>query len=75
MSPKKSVSNIDCFNLIFPENDPAAATAYEKLVATMFDFEIPEDARERPFSAETQVYWLPDVTVSKMNQRDRHGDA
>lgn len=61
-----AVSNIDCFKMIFPANDPEAANAYEKMVATMYDFTIPDDARETPFSGETQVFCLPDATVSRV---------
>jgi AraC-like DNA-binding protein len=50
----------------FPESDPSAVSAYEKLVAPMFDFKVPDSARDLPFSAATEVYCLPDVTVSKV---------
>jgi AraC-like DNA-binding protein len=63
---KNPVSVIDSFRLIFPESDPNAADAYGKLIAPMFDFEVPEYARALPFSAETEVYCLPDVTVSNV---------
>jgi len=53
--------------MAFPESDAAAGDAYEKLVAPMFDFEIPDHARGVPFSAATEVYCLPDVTVSTVN--------
>ena len=63
---KKAVSTIDAFKFVFPESDPDAATAYGKMLATMFDFEVPEFASAVPFSGDVEVYCLPDVTVSKV---------
>lgn len=66
MLPKKAVSNIDCFKMIFPASDAHAVTAYAKMILPVFEFEVPHRANETPFSSETEVYCLPDVTVSKV---------
>lgn len=66
VSPRNAVSTIDCFRIIFPEDDPRSPAAYKALLGRMFDFEIPEDARGAPFFAETEVYYLPDVAVSRV---------
>ncbi len=64
---RNAVSKIDFFKFSFPETDPDAALAYEKLVSPMFDFDIPETARATPFFARTEVYCLPDVTISRVS--------
>nr|WP_299505847.1 helix-turn-helix domain-containing protein [uncultured Rhizobium sp.] len=63
---KKAVSSIDCFKMIFPANDPDAASAYAKMLLPVFEFEVPEIDSNKPFSSETEVYCLPDVTVSRV---------
>lgn len=63
---KKAVSNIDCFRMLFPESDPTSASAYAKMMSPVFEFEVMEDARNKPFSSDTEIYCLPDVTVSRV---------
>lgn len=63
---RKAVSSIECFRIVFPEDDPQSSAAYKALLARMFDFEIPDYARGVPFFAETEVYYLPDVAVSRV---------
>lgn len=59
------VSTIDCFRTIFPESDPQAAMAYSKMLLPLFEFDVPELGRKAPFSCESEIYCLPDVTVSR----------
>jgi AraC-like DNA-binding protein len=49
----------------FPVGDRQSAEAYRKMLAPVFEFNIPDHAHTAPFSAETAVYCLPDLTVSK----------
>ncbi len=64
-SPAREISTIDCFRLIFPETDPQALTAYSKMLLPLFEFEEPDLIKKAPFSSESEVYCLPDVTVSR----------
>ena len=61
----KTAPTIDCFRVLVPETDPLGAAAYAKMMRPMFDFEIPDFAKGAPFSSVTDVYRLPDATVSQ----------
>lgn len=60
-----AVSTIDCFRMVFPENDPQASAAYGKMMLPLFEFDVPDPGRKTPFSCEAEIYCLPDVTVSR----------
>lgn len=62
---KKAVSNIDCFMMIFPKADPRSAAAFRKMMLPLFEFEVPKSARNVPFSSDSEIYCLPDITVSR----------
>lgn len=53
---------ISCFEADFPATDARSAAAYATLLMSAFDFEIP--ASIEPFAASTELFLLPDVTVS-----------
>ncbi|MDO6966604.1 helix-turn-helix domain-containing protein [Rhizobium alvei] len=69
---KDSAATIQCFRIFFPEEDPQSSAAYKALLARMFDFEIPDHARDVPFFAETEVFYLPDVAVSRVTATASH---
>ena len=56
-------SHIDCYEAEFPAGDPQSAIVYPRLVLSAFDMEFPSRDGE-PFSATTEIFLLPDVTVS-----------
>ncbi|MBR1221279.1 helix-turn-helix domain-containing protein [Bradyrhizobium sp. U87765 SZCCT0131] len=51
--------------MLFPETDRASSEAYRRMMLPLFEFELPEFAREAPFASEAEVYCLPEVTVSR----------
>ncbi|WP_421760631.1 helix-turn-helix domain-containing protein [Devosia sp.] len=55
---------IECYGAEFRSGDPEAAAAYTKVLMAAFDFEIPAHASAEPFAASTELFFLPDVTVS-----------
>jgi len=55
---------IECYEAAFPATDPQSAAAYSTLLMAAFDFEIPAEASGLPFAASTEVFMLPDITVS-----------
>lgn len=61
----KQTGTIDCFKGEFPDTDPQSAASYAKIIAPSFDFEIPDFAKSQPFSATSEIFCLPDVTVSR----------
>lgn len=52
--------------MVFPASDPDGAAAYAKMIAPVFEFEIPDPSVKTPFASETDVFCLPDVTVSRV---------
>ncbi|WP_164305712.1 hypothetical protein, partial [Streptococcus pneumoniae] len=50
----------------FPESDPQSAASYAKMLLPVFDFEVPAFATGTPFFARSEIYGLPDVTVSRV---------
>ncbi|MGV3551808.1 helix-turn-helix domain-containing protein [Rhizobium sp.] len=66
---KKAASNIDCFRMIFPESDPNSALNYGKMMMPVFEFEALENAGGEPFSSDTGIYCLPDVTVTRVETK------
>lgn len=62
----QSAAFIDCYKAEFPEDDPQSAVSYGKILSPVFDFEVPSFAREKPFFARTDIYGLPDVTLSRV---------
>lgn len=61
----KGLAFIDCFRAEFPESEPQSAASYASILAHAFDFEIPSYAAATPFSATSDIFCLPDVTVSR----------
>ncbi|MBR0966688.1 helix-turn-helix domain-containing protein [Bradyrhizobium diazoefficiens] len=59
-----SIAFIDCYRAEFPADDPQGASSYARMLAHVFDFEIPSSAVAVPFSAVTEIFSLTDVTVS-----------
>ena len=64
-SPDERTAAIDCYQADFPENDPQSASSFARIVASSFDHEIPSFAQAAPFSAKSEIFCLPDVTVSR----------
>lgn len=62
----KQTAFIDCYKAEFPENDPRSATSYAKMLSPVFDFEVPSFATGSSFFARSEIYGLPDVTVSRV---------
>ncbi|WP_211909055.1 helix-turn-helix domain-containing protein [Tardiphaga alba] len=59
------VTFIDCYTAEFPEGDPESAASYGQMLSAVFDFDVPAFAQSTPFSARSDVYILPDVTLSR----------
>jgi AraC-like DNA-binding protein len=57
---------IDCYKAEFPEDDPQSAASYGMMLSPVFDFEVPSFARETAFFARSDIYCLPDVTLSRV---------
>jgi AraC-like DNA-binding protein len=64
-SDDKPTNHIDCYQAVFPETDPDSAASFAKMLSPVFDFEVPSFAKTLPFFARSQIYGLPDVTVSR----------
>ena len=58
-------ATIDCYQADFPKSDPHSARSFARIVASSFDHEIPSFAQATPFSARSEIFCLPDVTVSR----------
>jgi AraC-like DNA-binding protein len=56
---------IDCYSAQFLPGDPLAVAAYADVLRPSFDFEIPAAAAGQPFAAHAEVYFLPDIIVSR----------
>ena len=65
-SDDRKTTYIDCYKAEFPESDPQSAASYAKLLAPVFDFEVPSFASGSAFFARSEIYGLPDVTVSRV---------
>ena len=61
---EQAAAVIESYAFSFPANDPDSAASYATILKSLFDFEIPEYAKDRPFSAEAEIFLLPSVTVS-----------
>lgn len=57
---------IDCYKAEFPEDDPQSAVSYGQMLSPVFDFEVPSFSRETAFFARSDIYCLPDVTLSRV---------
>lgn len=57
---------IECYRAEFPENNPQSAALYAQMLSPVFDFEVPSFAQASPFFARTEIYGLPDLTVSRV---------
>jgi len=55
---------IECYAAQFQAGDRNDAAAYAKVLMAAFDFEIPAYAAGGAFAASTELFFLPDVTVS-----------
>lgn len=62
--PSAGPVRIACYVSEFPADNPDSAARYAQVVRSSFDFDIPEHALARPFSARSEVFFLPDLTVS-----------
>lgn len=56
---------IDCYRTEFPESDPQSAASFARMLWPVFDFEIPSFAHGTPFFSRSEIYNLPDVTLSR----------
>jgi AraC-like DNA-binding protein len=56
---------IDCYAADFPADDPQSAASFAKVLLPAFDFEVPASAASQAFTARTEIYCLPDITVSR----------
>ncbi|MBY0430359.1 MAG: helix-turn-helix domain-containing protein [Rhodospirillales bacterium] len=56
---------IECYTADFPADDPQSAASYAKIIVSSFDFDIPAFAGAERFSARSEIYCLPDITVSR----------
>jgi len=56
---------IECYGGEFQSADTEAATAYATLLMASFEFSIPAYAAGQPFAASTEIFLLPDITVSR----------
>ncbi|WP_421915352.1 helix-turn-helix domain-containing protein [Mesorhizobium sp.] len=61
----KQTVYIDCYQGVFPENDPQSTVSFAKMISPAFDFEVPPFAKDVPFFATSEIYGLPHVTVSR----------
>lgn len=55
---------IDCYAAEFATGDRSDAAAYAKVLMAAFDFDIPAYAADQPFAASTELFFLPDLTIS-----------
>jgi AraC-like DNA-binding protein len=62
----KQITHIDCYQAVFPETDPQSAASYAEMLAPIFDFEVPQFAKDLPFFSRSEIYGLPDVTLSRV---------
>jgi AraC-like DNA-binding protein len=61
-----SAAFIDCYKAEFPEHDSQSAVSYGKMLSPVFDFEVPSFAQAQLFFASSEIYGLPDVTLSRV---------
>lgn len=64
-TPPRPPANIECYGAQFPPGQPGSIAAFAEVVGPAFDFAIPDFAADQPFSASAEVYFLPDVTLSR----------
>jgi AraC-like DNA-binding protein/mannose-6-phosphate isomerase-like protein (cupin superfamily) len=65
-SPKdEQTAYIDCYQAAFPESDPQSVVSFARMLSPVFDFEVPSFAKGTPFFAASEIYSLPQVTVSR----------
>ncbi|MBN9219248.1 MAG: helix-turn-helix domain-containing protein [Mesorhizobium sp.] len=57
---------IDCYRGVFPEDDPQSVLSYSRIVSPAFDFDVPSLMDGVPFFATSEIYPLPQVTVSRV---------
>jgi len=57
---------IDCYRAEFPEDDPQSAASYGQMLSPVFDFDVPSFAHGTPFFARSEIFCLPDVTLSRV---------
>lgn len=60
------VTFIDCYTAEFREDDPQSAASYGQMLSPVFDFDVPAFAQATPFFARSDIYILPDVTISRV---------
>ncbi|HEY4344785.1 MAG TPA: helix-turn-helix domain-containing protein [Parvibaculum sp.] len=67
MSPPddKQPNYIDCYRAEFPQSNPQSAALFAQMLSPVFDFEVPSFAQGTPFFARSEIYGLPDLTVSR----------
>lgn len=56
---------IECYGARFQSADAGAASAYATLLMATFEFGVPAYASQRAFAASTEIFMLPDITVSQ----------
>lgn len=56
--------SIECYEAEFDAQGPLNASAYAKLLLPAFDFERPAFASDQAFAASTEIFLMPDITVS-----------
>lgn len=62
--PMPATGYIECYAAEFDADGPIDAGAYAKLLLPAFDFEVPASATGQAFAASTELFFLPDMTVS-----------
>jgi hypothetical protein len=55
---------ITCYEGEFAASDAHSAMAYATVLMAAFDFEIPSAAASEPFAASTELFLLPELTVT-----------
>lgn len=56
---------IECYGAEFQSDDGRGAAAYATLLMASFEFDIPAYASAQAFAATTEIFLLPDITVSR----------
>lgn len=65
-APETQVAYIDGYRFNFPASDPQSPGYFKKVLQSIFEFEVPPLlAESAPFFAESEIFALPDVTVSR----------
>ncbi len=60
-----SATKIDCYLAEFGGDRANGVAAYAEVLKPSFDFSIPDNALDQPFSARAELCFLPDVIVSR----------